>query len=55
MNRYFPGLLVPTSIPRIQNASNALDVARKEMATAHNRFNGYISRGIVPEDLKRSC
>ena len=48
------GLQHPDGVQRIKNASNKLSVARKEMATAHNRLNDYLSRGIVPEDLKRS-
>lgn len=27
---------------------------QKGMATAHNRLNDYLARGVVPEDLKRS-
>ena len=52
----FPGggLTQPDGVQRIKNASNALTIARKEMATAHNRLNDYLGRGIVPEDLKGS-
>jgi hypothetical protein len=50
----FPsGLPHPDGVQRIKNASNALNVARKEMGTAHSRLNDYISRGIVPDDLKQ--
>lgn len=35
-------------------ASRGLATARHEMMKAHNRLNDYLSRGIVPEDLKRS-
>ena len=51
---------IPSSIPqpdgtqRIQNVSRALTATRNEMMRAHNRLNDYLSRGIVPEDLKRS-
>ena len=51
---------IPSSIPQpdgvqhIHNASRALTAARNEMMRAHNRLNDYLSRGIVPEDLKRS-
>src|SRR6266404_997113 len=48
------GLQHPDGAQRIKNASNKLSLARKEMATAHNRLNDYLSRGIVPEDLKLS-
>jgi hypothetical protein len=51
----FPsGLPHPDGVQRIKNASNKLSLARKEMGTAHNRLNDYLSRGIVPVDLKRS-
>jgi hypothetical protein len=51
----FPsGLPHPDGVQRIKNASNALSVARKEMATAHNRLSDYLDRGIIPDDLKRS-
>jgi hypothetical protein len=51
----FPsGLPHPDGVQRIKNASNKLTVARKEMATAHDRLNDYLSRGIVPDDLKKS-
>jgi hypothetical protein len=51
----FPsGLPHPDGVQRIKNASNKLTVARKEMGTAHNRLDDFLSRGIVPEDLKRS-
>ena len=51
----FPsGLPHPDGVQRIKNASNKLFVSRKEMGTAHNRLNDYLSRGIVPEDLKLS-
>ena len=47
------GLPQPDGAQRIKNASHALSIARKEMATAHNRLNDYLSRGIVPDDLKQ--
>jgi hypothetical protein len=51
----FPsGLPHPDGIQQIRNASNKLDLARKEMMTAHKRLNDFIERGIVPEELKRS-
>ena len=40
---------------RMQNASEELEAARKEMARAHNRLNDFLSRGIIPEDLKRAA
>ena len=49
----FPhGLPHPDGAQRIENASNELSIARKEMMRAHNRLNDYLGRGIVPEDLK---
>ena len=42
-------------IQRMQNASEELEAARKEMARAHNRLNDFLSRGIIPEDLKRAA
>jgi len=51
----FPsGLPHPDGVQRIKDASNKLNLARKEMMTAHERLNDFIERGIVPEDLKRS-
>jgi len=51
----FPsGLPHPDGVQRIKNASNALNIARKQMATAHKRLSDYLDRGIVPDDLKRS-
>ena len=54
MGQFPSGLPYPDGAQLIKNASNKLSVARKEMGTAHNRLNDYLSRGIVPEDLKRS-
>jgi len=34
--------------------SGELTIARKEIATAHNRLNDYLSRGIVPDDLAKN-
>ena len=51
---------IPTGFPhpdgtqRIHNASRDLFLARKTMATAHERLSDYLGRGIVPQDLKRS-
>jgi len=38
----------------MQNASEELEAARNEMARAHNRLNDFLSRGIIPEDLKQA-
>lgn len=51
---------LPRDIPysdrtqRIHSASRELTATRKEMVKAHTRLNDYLSRGIVPEDMKRS-
>ena len=48
---------IPSGLPyaegaqRIKNASDELTIARKEMTTARNRLNDYLSLGIVPDDL----
>jgi hypothetical protein len=52
MGQFPSGLPHPNGAQRIKNALNKLSVARKEMATAHNRINDYVSRGMVPDDLK---
>ncbi len=52
MGQFPSGLPHSDCIQRIKNASNKLTVARKEMATAHNLLKDYLSRGIVPDDLK---
>jgi len=38
----------------VQEASQDLDAARKDLNGAHNRLNDFLSRGIIPEDLKRA-
>jgi hypothetical protein len=43
----------PDGVQRIHNASRKVSVARVEMMKAHNRLNDYLSRQIVPEDMKR--
>ena len=48
------GLQHPDGTQRIRNTSNNLKVARQEMMRAYSRFNDFLNRGIVPEDLKRS-
>ena len=37
-----------------RNPASELFAARQEMMKAHSRLNDFLSRGIVPEDLKRS-
>src|SRR4051794_24672262 len=44
----------PDGVQRIYNASRKVSDARIEMMKAHNRLNDYLSRRIVPQDLKRS-
>ena len=43
----------PDGTQRLRNASLDLTLARHEMMKTHYRLNDYLSRGIVPEDLKR--
>ena|SRR5258706_2734232 len=52
MNQIPSGLPHPDGTQRIHNASRELDIAREEMMNAHTRLNGFVERGIVPEDLK---
>jgi hypothetical protein len=54
LDQFPSGIPNPDGVQRIKNASNKLSMARKEMASAHSRLNDYLSRGIVPSDLKRS-
>ncbi len=50
---------VPSALPhpdgtqRIHNVSRALFSAREEVMKAHTRLNDFLSRGVVPEDLKQ--
>jgi hypothetical protein len=44
--------LTPTEHQRINNASREVSLARAEMMRAHNRLDDFMTRGIVPEDLK---
>jgi len=48
------GMPHPDGVQRIHSASRKVSVARVEMMKAHNRLNNYLSRRVVPEDLKRS-
>ena len=49
---------IPSALPhpdgtqRIHNVSRALSAAREEVMQAHTRLNEFLSRGIIPEDLK---
>jgi exonuclease VII small subunit len=47
------GIPHPDGVQRIHNASHNLSLARGKMAAAHSRLNEYLTRGIVPKDLKR--
>jgi hypothetical protein len=53
LNLFPSGLPNPDGTQRVQNASRKLIAARKEMGRAHSRLNDFLSRGIMPEDLKR--
>ena len=56
----FSGVMgdIPSALPhpdgtqRIHNASRELSAARKEVMQAHTRLTDFLSRGIIPEDLK---
>jgi hypothetical protein len=39
----------------VQHASDNLQAARKELNRTHNRLDDFLSRGILPEDLKRAA
>src|SRR6185295_7939304 len=54
LNQYPSGLPHPDGTHCIQDASRKLIVARKAMGRSNTRLNDYLSRGIVPQDLKRS-
>ena len=47
------GLPHPDGIQRIQTAARELAAARKKKERAHTRLDDYLSRRILPEDLKR--
>jgi hypothetical protein len=42
----------PDGTQRIHNASRAMSQARIGLMIAHNRLNDFLSRGVVPDDLK---
>ena len=42
----------PDSTDRITQASRELSTAREEVMRAHRRLNDFLSRGVIPEDLK---
>ena len=44
------GIVHPDGTQRIHNASREMSAARREMMVAHNRLEGFLSRGIIPED-----
>jgi hypothetical protein len=47
------GVPHPDGTQRIHQASRRLSAARKDMIRAHSRLNDFLSRGVVPEELKR--
>lgn len=49
------GVPHPDGVDRIRQASLKLSVARKEMIRAHSRLNDYLSRGVIPDELKRAA
>ena len=54
MRKFPSGLPHPDGVQKIKNASKDLNLARKEMMTAHKRLIDFLDRGVVPEELKRS-
>src|SRR6185369_11921423 len=48
------GLPQPDGTQRIHNVSREVSQARIDLMRAHNRLSDYMSRSIVPDDLKRS-
>jgi hypothetical protein len=54
LNQFPSGLPHPDGTQCIEDASRKLIAARKAMGRSNNRLNDYLSRGIVPLDLKRS-
>src|SRR6266853_2271550 len=48
------GLPHPDGTQRIINASRKLSAARQEMMRAHERLHDFLTRGIIPEDLKKT-
>lgn len=42
----------PDGTRQIANASIKVAAARTELTTSHNRLNDFLSRGIIPDDLK---
>jgi len=47
------GLPHPDGTQRILNASRTLSAARQEMMRAHGRLHDFLTRGTIPEDLKK--
>jgi hypothetical protein len=47
------GLPHPDGTQRIHDAWRTLSEARKEVMKAHVRLEGFLSQGIIPEDLKQ--
>ena len=54
LNQFPSGPPHPDGTHRIQDASRKLITARKAMGRSNTRLNDYMSRGIVPQDLKQS-
>ena len=48
------GLPHPDGTQRIHNASQKLSTARQEMMRAHERLHDFLTRGKIPEDLKKT-
>ena len=46
------GIPHPDGTQRIHEVSRELSAARKEVMQAHTRLNEFLSRGVIPENLK---
>jgi hypothetical protein len=54
LNAIPSGVPHPDGTQRIQVASRTVSAARNDMIRAHSRLNDFLTRGVVPEELKRS-
>ena len=52
LDQFPSGLPHPDGTHSVQDASRKLIAARKAMGRSNTRLNDYLSRGIVPQDLK---
>ena len=48
------GIPDPDGSQRVRNASREVSISRGEVMKAQNSLNDYLSRGVVPDNLKQS-